>query len=105
MIFSLRFTSEAKRQLGEIQKDPHRSALCKQVFKALAYLESNPRHPGLRTHLYQSIKGIHGEKVFESYVQNHTPGAYRIFWQYGFDINSKSQKISAIIVIAITPHP
>lgn len=38
------------------------------------------------------------EDVFESYAQNNTPGAYRIFWHYG-------PKKKMITILAITPHP
>ena len=37
-------------------------------------------------------------KVFEAYVQNRTPGAYRIFWCYG-------PKQGENTIIAITPNP
>jgi hypothetical protein len=36
--------------------------------------------------------------VFESYVQNRTPGAYRVFWCYG-------PEQGQITIVAITPHP
>lgn len=39
-----------------------------------------------------------GEEIFEAYIENKTPGAYRIFWYYGPDNNQ-------ITVVAITPHP
>lgn len=39
-----------------------------------------------------------GEEVFESYAQNNTPGAYRIFWYYG-------PKRKMITILAITSHP
>jgi hypothetical protein len=64
----------------------------------LAYLESNPRHPGLNTHKFTSISGPNGEDIFEAYAENQTPGAYRIFWFYGPGKN-------VITVVAITPHP
>jgi len=38
-----------------------------------------------------------GAKVFEVYVQNRTPGAYRLFWCYGPEKRE-------ITIIAITPH-
>lgn len=66
--------------------------------KALGLLESNPRHPGLNTHKYSSIKTVGGEEVFEAYAENNTPQAYRIFWHYGVGKNT-------ITIIAITPHP
>jgi hypothetical protein len=48
---------------------------------------------------------LNGEKVFEAYAQNNTPGAYRIFWQYGPDEAKGKKRIPIIIVVAITPHP
>ena len=74
--------------------------LFKQVHKTLELLAQNPRHPGLHTHAYDSIPNPinAGQKVFEAYAQNKTPGAYRVFWAYG---PAKKQ----ITIIAITPHP
>ena len=68
------------------------------MYKALRYLESNPRHPSLNTHKYSSLAGINGEEVFEAYAENHTPGEYRIFWHYGPSKN-------IITIISIVPHP
>jgi ERCC4-type nuclease len=72
----------------------------KQVVKCLELLASNPRHPGLETHEFTSLDHPYrkGEKIFEAYAQNRTPGAYRVFWCYG---PSKGE----ITIIAITPHP
>jgi hypothetical protein len=72
----------------------------KQVAKCVQLLASNPRHPGLHTHEFTSIENPYrkGEKVFEAYVQNRTPGAYRLFWCYG----PASRQIT---ILAITPHP
>ena len=58
----------------------------------------NPRHPSLQTHKFTSLKGPGGEEIFESYAEQNTPAAYRVFWYYGPE---KSQ----ITVIAITAHP
>ncbi len=44
------------------------------------------------------MSGAAGEKVFESYAEQDTPAAYRIFWRYGPD---KGQ----ITILAITRHP
>lgn len=41
---------------------------------------------------------ILNKDVFESYAQNKTPEAYRIFWFYG-------PGKSVITIPAITPHP
>jgi hypothetical protein len=52
----------------------------------------------LHTHKYNALEGPNGEEVFEAYVENNTPGAYRIFWHYG-------PGRGIISIIAITPHP
>jgi hypothetical protein len=102
---ALRFTDEAKAQLKSLKDDPPSSAELKQIYKALGYLETNPRHPSLNTHEFTSLTGPGGEKVFEAYAQNNTPGAYRIFWHYGPDEFAGNRRISVISVVAITPHP
>ena len=81
-------------------KASKQEGLFKQVVKCVELFQSNPRHPGLETHEYDSIENPYDPhtKVFEAYVQNRTPGAYRIFWCYG-------PKKSEITIIAITPHP
>ena len=52
----------------------------------------------LQTHKYNSMRGENGEEIFESYAENKTPAAHRIFWHYG-------PKREQITVIAIVPHP
>ena len=98
MIFNLNFTYQADRDLEELEKSPALLKRLKAVYKALGYLENNPRHPSLNTHKYNSLAGINGEEVFEAYAENHTPGAYRIFWHY---VPSKN----IITIISIVPHP
>ena len=61
-------------------------------------MKTNLRHPSLNTHEYYSLKGPRGEKVFETYAQQKTAGAYRIFWYYG-------PGKGAISIVAILPHP
>lgn len=97
-MFKLQFTTTAKTQLELLQKNNSLKKRLKSVLKALAYLETNPRHPGLNTHKYTAFTGPKNEKVFEAYAENKTPAAYRIFWYYG---SEKKQ----ITIIAITPHP
>ena len=88
------------RQKSRKSKASRQEGLFKQVVKGVLLLPENPRHPGLNTHEYDSIENPYDSetKVFEAYVQNRTPGAYRIFWCYG------PQK-GEITIIAITPHP
>lgn len=84
--------------MDELEKNRADAKRLKAVRKALGYLQTNPRHPGLNTHKYTSLSGPGGEDVFEAYAENQTPGAYRIFWFYGPGKKS-------ITIIAITAHP
>lgn len=88
------------RQRSKKAKATKQEGLFKQVLKCIELLQDNPRHPGLNTHEYDSIENPYDPttKVFEAYVQNRTPGAYRVFWCYGPNKNQ-------ITIIAITPHP
>ncbi len=98
MTYELLFTDQADADLDSLEADSSLAKRLRAVRKALAFLETNPRHPGLNTHKFSSLKGPGGEEVFEAYAENKTPAAWRIFWYYGPD---KKQ----ITIIAITPHP
>ncbi|OGN96560.1 MAG: hypothetical protein A2Z77_00920 [Chloroflexi bacterium RBG_13_51_36] len=102
----LRFTHEADKQLTVIENNPSLKGVQKQVRKTLRYLETNLRSKSLQTHEYQSLSRRYGIKVFEAYVQQKTPGAYRVFWHYGPDeIGKDGKRIPIITIIAMTPHP
>lgn len=97
-MFDIFLTDEAGEQLDRLKSDKGLSKRYKAVKKAILFLSQNPRHPGLQTHEFTSLKGPKGEKVFEAYAEQATPAAYRIFWYYG-------PKENQITVISITPHP
>jgi hypothetical protein len=101
----IKFTPTADAQLTALEDTSSQAAVLGQVRKALGYLEIDPKHPGLQTHEFTSLIGAHGEKVFEAYAQNNTPGAYRIFWHYGPDEINGKKRASVITVVAITRHP
>jgi hypothetical protein len=96
--FEIFYTEVASRQLDQLEQDPGKKKRYQSVRKAIGLMETNLRHPSLQTHKYQTLQGVHGEDVFESYAENKTPAAYRIFWHYG---PNKGQ----ITIVAITPHP
>jgi hypothetical protein len=98
MTFALSFTEVAKQELKGLKNSPHLEKRYKAVVKALGFLSQNPRHPGLQTHKYTSLRGPEGEEVFEAYAEQNTPGAWRIFFFYG---PGKRE----ITVEAIVPHP
>ena len=96
-MFELIFTPQADSDLREIENDPSKEDILGAIRKTLGFMETNLRHPSLNTHELTSLKGPNGEKVFEAYVQQKTPAAYRIFWYYG---PARKQ----ITIVAITPH-
>ncbi len=81
MPFELLFTEEAAGQLAALDRSNRRKA--KKVRATLGRLQSNPRHSSLQTHEYDTLSRVMGQKVFEAYVENRTPGAFRVFWHYG----------------------
>lgn len=98
MKFGLNFTPSANATLKELKHSHDLLRQYKAVVKTLRFLQENPRHPGLQSHKYHSIRGPEGQEVFEAYAEQDTPAAYRIFFYYG------PQK-GGITVFAITPHP
>ena len=101
----LRFTNEADEKLKELETYPAKKGLLKQVRKTLGLMEINLRHPGLNTHEFRSLLGAKGERVWEVYPQDQTPGAYRVFFHYGPDEMVGRKRIPVLTIIAITPHP
>ena len=96
MEFRIILTDTAAKACDDLGKtDPGR---LKKIYKTLGLLQTNPKHPSLQTHEYRSLKGSHGEKVFEAYVESKTPAAFRVFWYYG-------PGKETITVFAVTPHP
>ena len=96
MEFDLVFQPQAEATLIKLEQIDQKKY--KKVRKALWLMETNMRHPSLNTHKYHSLSGPEGEELFEAYVENDTPGAYRVFWYYGPD-----QQM--ITILAIIPHP
>ena len=98
MNFNLIYTPKVRDEMHELKADHGMDRHQKDVHKALEYLAHDPRHPGLHTHKYHDLEGEHGEEVFEAYAENHSPGAYRIFWHYG-------PGRAVITIIDIIHHP
>jgi hypothetical protein len=87
----------SKRKLqGKLDKDEE--AAFKKLVKALVFLSHNPRHPGLASHEIDDLTRKYGIKIFQSYLENRTPAAGRLFWACGPDKGD-------ITVLAIEPHP
>jgi len=97
-MFKIRFTEEADDQFLRLHQSKDKKVQFKAIGKALAFMSADLRHPSLHTHKFDEMEFPFGGDVFESYAQNKTAGAYRIFWTYG---PNKAE----ITILAITPHP
>jgi len=97
MMFNIKMTPLALKQLEEITKREPRQGLLKQITKTIRFLSENPRHPSLHTHKNQKLSNLHKLDIFQVYAQNYTPGAYRIFFTY----SAKDE----ITITSIETHP
>lgn len=86
----------ARKQQGALGKEEEK--FFKKLVKTLGYLSENPRHNSLASHEIDDLTRKYGFKIFQSYLENNTPAAGRIFWAYG---PGKGD----IILLAIEPHP
>jgi hypothetical protein len=91
-----------KAQRHTIDKDETR--LFKQITKAMGFLSTNPRHNSLNSHEIDELSDRYSKvvgykcKVFQSYLENNTPGAGRLYWTYG---PGKAE----MTIIGLEPHP
>lgn len=86
----------SKVKSGSATKDEVK--LHKKMGNALFHLQQNPRHPGLETHEITSLSRRYGIKVWQSYIENQTPAAGRIYWCCG-------PNRGEITIIGLEPHP
>lgn len=95
--FTLLFTDEADQIRKDLAQPQYQTKL-KKARKGLRLLRDvGPTHPGLNSHRYVSMTGPNGEALWESYLENQTPSAWRVFWVY-----SGSDRLT---IITLGPHP
>jgi hypothetical protein len=72
----------------------------KKVIRCLAKLAADPSYPGLASHRYDTIRNfsVSQEAIWESYVENAAPSAWRVWWYYG-------PEDGQITVVDLGPHP
>lgn len=71
----------------------------KKVLKAFTLLRDHgPHYPGLRSHMYKTARGVNGRPIWQSYIENSTPGAWRMWWHYGPEADQ-------ITIISVGKHP
>ncbi len=81
---------------GTIKKKD--GVLYKKWGSALQKLSQDPFYPSLETHDIPPLTNRYGLKVWQSYLENKTSGAMRMYWVYGPDRQE-------ITVIGLEPHP
>lgn len=84
------------RREGSLSVDE--DELAEKLGKALSHLRDDPRHPGLASHEITDLTRRYGRKVFQSYLENNTPSAGRLYWVYG---PGKGE----ITIVGLEPHP
>ena len=85
-----------RKLVSKLDKDEE--SFFKKLVKTLRFLGQNPRHPGLESHEIDDLTRKRGIKIFQSYLENNTPAAGRLFWAYGPEKGD-------ITILAIEPHP
>ena len=87
---------QQKHRSGRASKAEEK--LYKLMGKAMRLIATDPRYPGLQTHEITALSRRYGMKVWQSYLENNTPKAGRIYWVYGPDKGD-------ITIIGLEPHP
>ena len=93
---SLWLDLSTRHEQNALSKDE--AKLFKKLVKALGFLSANPKHNSLASHEITELSRKYGIKIFQSYLENHTPAAGRLFWTYGPEQGD-------ITLLAIEPHP
>ncbi len=91
------FWDNLKSKVTSKNTNKDEEKLYKQFGKAMYLLSRNPRHPSLKSHEVATLSARYGIKVWESYQENNTSAATRIFWSYG-------PKQGQITIVGIEPH-
>lgn len=92
----------SRAQSGNIDKGEIR--LFKKLIKVMSYLQNNPLHNSLISHEITELSERYSKRVgtkirvWQSYLENNTPAAGRLYWVYGPGKN-------VITIIGIEPHP
>ena len=91
-----------RAKTGKLSKSEIR--IFKLFSKAITFLESNPLHNSLSSHENNNLSSKYSKqhglkiKVWQSYLENNTPAAGRLYWVYG-------PVKGVITIIGIEPHP
>lgn len=84
-----------KRKENKLSKTE--ADLFNRFAKAILFLSSNPKHPGLKTHEIAPLSEKYGFNIWQSYLEQGVT-ARRFYWAYG---PNKAE----ITILGIEPHP
>ena len=84
-----------KKNAGTISKKEQ--TLLHKWGKAMKLLSQDPFYPSLHTHDIEPLTKRYGIKVWQSYLENNTSRAMRMYWVYG----PERQEIT---IIGLEPH-
>lgn len=93
-----RFWNDLQNKVKIGKADKNEQKLYSKFGKAMRLISNDPHHPGLKTHEITALSNRYGMKVCQSYPENKTAGAGRIYWVYGPERND-------ITIIGLAPHP
>ena len=82
---------QEKYRSGNIKKKEEQ--LYKKWGKALKLLSADPSYSSLQTHEIEPLSRRYGMKVWQSYLENKTSGAMRMYWVYGPDQKDITRKM------------
>jgi len=92
---------EYNEVIAKLKRKPGENATkLKKINKTLGLLRDHgPGHPSLNAHKYDSMpEVIPGKPVWEVYVENNTPNAWRLFYCHG-------PEADMLTIITVWPHP
>lgn len=106
MAYTIRMGLPEMKALWDSLQQKHRTGtgsksdekLYQKWGKALKLLSESPTYPSLKTHEIEPLSRRYGHKVWQSYLENQTSGAMRMYWVYGPNQNE-------ITIIGLEPHP
>ena len=84
---------------SQAQNAPDLVTRFKKAKKAVRLMrEVGPHHPGFCTHPMRTLLGPDRKTIFNSYVENRTPGAWRMYWIWA------DEDQTVVYVVSIGPH-
>jgi hypothetical protein len=95
----LKLFEDLQNKAREASLTKEEGNLLKLWIKSIERLREDPRHPALETHEIDILSKKFGERIWQSYLNNHSKNiTYRLFWAYGPNQNE-------ITLLALEAHP